>query len=417
MGVSGLAGIDVQIITSFEEAEPIWRALETSGNATVFQTFDWQATWYRIVGRRQQIRPYLAIIRTDHGDPLMLLPLGIVRRGVARILTWLGGELTDYHGPVLATGYADRLDHPGVEALWRSICHELPRFDYVDFQRQPASIAGQPNPFQQLSTRINPISGCYTELSPCWTSYHSGKRSAETRRKERKKEAKLAQHGPLEFVVAQSTMEIDEMIATLFAQKAESYRRKGIKNLLDDPAYADFLKAFTHAFAESGQVVLAAMKVRNEIIATQWGLLHGNRFYCLAHSHAQGPFARYSPGNVLLRRLLEWCCERQVTIFDFTYGEESYKNHWCEGRLPLHDSLLPMTPLGWLLVLKIRCGEGVSEMVKRSSHLYAFAGRLRKLWYGAVPMQSLTSRSKPQTSDAKVPQQREENAGAGWNEA
>ncbi len=409
-------GVYVQITGSLEEAEPVWRALETAGNATVFQTYDWQATWYRIVGQRQHIRPYIAVVRKEHGDPIMLLPLGIVRRGLGRALTWLGGELTDYNGPVLATGVSEDLDRQSLDALWKELCRELPQFDYVDFQRQPATIADQPNPFQQLSNRINPISGCYTELGPCWASYHSGKRSAETRRKERRKEAKLAQHGPLEFVVARAAAEIDEIIATLFAQKAASYRRKGVKNLLGNPADADFIKAFTHAFAESGQVVLAAIKVGDEIIATQWGLLHGSRFYCLAHSHDQGQFARYSPGNVLLRRLLEWCCKRQVAIFDFTYGEESYKNHWCEGRLALHDSLLPITPLGWLLVLKIRSGESINDMVKRSSRLYAFADKLRKLWYGTVPVRS-TTKPTLRTPHAMTTRESEETAGNEWNKA
>jgi CelD/BcsL family acetyltransferase involved in cellulose biosynthesis len=344
----------------------------------------------------------------------MLLPLGIVRRGLARALIWLGGELTDYNGPVLADGVADDLD---IEAVWQSLCCELPRFDYVDFQRQPASIADQPNPFQQLSNRTNPISGCYTQLMPCWASYHEGKRSAETRRKERRKEAKLARYGALEFVVAQTASEIDEITATLFAQKAASYRRKGVKNHLRDPADADFIRAFTHAFAESGQAVLTAMKVRDEIIATQWGLLHGNHFYCLALSHDQGRFARYSPGNVMLRRMLEWCCERQIAIFDFTYGDESFKNHWCEDRLPLHDSLLPMTPLGWMLVLKIRCAEAINEMVKRSSHLYAFADRLRKLWYGKGPAPRAAVKPMPRTPDAMTAGDDEGATEAGWNKA
>jgi CelD/BcsL family acetyltransferase involved in cellulose biosynthesis len=414
-GVS--ARFHIQMTESFEEAEPVWRALETTGDATVFQTYDWQATWYRIIGQRQHIRPYIAIVRTEHDDPIMLLPLGFVRRGFARALIWLGGDLTDYNGPVLAAGAGNDLDRLDIEALWRSLRRELPRFDYVDFRRQPARIADQPNPLMQLSNRTNPISGCYTELGPCWASYHSGKRSAETRRKERRKEAKLAQNGPPKFVVAQTPAEIDEIIRALFAQKTASYRRKGVKNHLRNPTYVDFVKAFTHAFAESGQAVLAAITVHDEIIATQWGLLHGNRFYCLAHSHDQGRFARYSPGNILLRRLMEWCCERQVAIFDFTYGEESYKNHWCEGRLQLHDSLLPITFLGRLLVLRVRFGEGISDIVKRSSRLYALADGLRKLWYGAVPAPRATTKSTPHRSAAAATQEGEVTIRKRWNRA
>lgn len=395
--ISELTGFRVQVTSSFEEAEPDWRALETTGDAIVFQTYDWQATWYRVVSRRKLIQPCIVIVRMMDDLPLMLLPLGIVRRGLCRALTWLGGELADYNGPVLAAGAAADLDGRSFEALWRQLCSELPTFDYVDFQRQPAEIGDQQNPLRQLSSQTDPISGCYTRLQPSWTSYHNAKRGAQTRRKERRKEGKLGEHGPIDFVIAQTATEIDRIVAAMVAQKSASYQRKGVRNLFRDQAYVDFIKAFTHAYAASGLVVLAAIEVQDEIVAAQWGLVRNKRFYCLVHAHDQGRFGRYSPGNILLRRLLEWSCENDIRIFDFTYGEESYKDHWCEGRLTLHESLLPQTSLGRVVVLGIRCRDGMRGIVKRFSHLYAFANTIRRLWYNALPVSQGPAKPRPGT--------------------
>lgn len=411
-----LASLDfrVQITASHEEAEPVWRDLETTGNALVFQTYDWQAAWYRILGRRQRVQPCLAIVRTVDDRPLMLLPLGIVRRGPGRVLIWLGGDLTDYNGPVLAPGAAAIIGKIGVEHLWQRLRRELPAFDYADFQRQPAEIADQENPLRQLSTHTDPISGCFTRLEPNWESYHRSKRGADTRRKERRKEAKLVQHGPIDFVIARTAADIDPVLSAMVAQKSASYRRKGVKNLFRDPVYVDFLKAFTLDHAESGRVVLAAIRVEGEIIATQWGLVHGDRFYCLVYSHDNGRFARYSPGNVLLRRLLAWCCERGIAIFDFTYGEEPYKDHWCEGRLALHDSLLPSTLLGRVLVVGVKGRKRMRRVIKRFSHLHAFAAHIRKLWYNALPKPSIAAGGGQDADHREAAGMSASNAGNEW---
>ncbi len=378
---AGSARYRVQVTTSFEDAEQVWRALEHAGDAMVFQTFDWQAAWFRHVGRRQAVRLCIVIVRRVGDDrPVMLLPLGIVRRGPGRVLTWLGGALTDYNGPVLAHDAAARFDRRDIEALWRQICGELPGFDYAHFERQPAEIGGQDNPFRLLSTRTNPISGSFTRLGPSWASYYSGKRGAETRRKERRKEKKLLEQGPLDFVIARTSAEIDLIIEAMIAQKSASYERKGVRNLFRDPVYADFLRTFTLAFAESGLVVLAAVKQGNAIIAAQWGLVHRDRFYCLVLSRDHGRFARYSPGNILMRRLMQWCCERGISIFDFTYGDESYKDHWCEGRVTLADSLLPSTLRGGAFVLAIGWRDAVYSNVRRSSRLHGLAVGLRRIW-------------------------------------
>ena len=381
-----MAAFDVQITSSFDEAEAVWRELEGTGDAFVFQTFDWQLTWYRVVGRGKGVRPCIAIVRAaDDGRAVMLLPLGIVRRGLGRALIWLGGDLADYNGPVLAPRVADDLAADDVERLWRQICSALPAFDYVDFRRQPVEIGDQRNPFQPLCNRADPIPGCSTRLEPSWSVYHAAKRSAETRRKERRKEGKLGKHGPVDFVIARTEAEIERIVAAMVAQKAASYERKGVRNLFRDQAYVDFIKAFTRAHAAGEAAVLAAIEVEGEVVAAQWGVVRDGRFYCLVHAHDQGRFARYSPGNILLRRVLEWSCENGIAVFDFTYGEESYKDHWCECRLDLYDSLLARTPLGLAAVLGLRCRDGLRRAVKRSDQLRALANGVRRRWYAMLP--------------------------------
>ena len=371
----------LDVIDSFEEAESIWRTLEASGDAFVFQTYDWQFAYFQAIGCKQVSQLCLVIVKAVDDRPIMLLPFGIIRWSFSRTLIWLGGSLTDYNAPVLASGAAELFDQRRIEALWQQLCEELPHFDYTDFQRQPAQIGAQTNPFLQLGTRVNPLFGTQARLTSDWNEYYRAKRSGDTRRKERKKEARLAEFGPIEFTVAQTEHEINAIVAALVAQKSASYTQKGVRSLFRDAACVDFIKAYTLAHSERGLVILAAVKVRGEIIATQWGLIQGDHFYCLMLSRDHGRFARYSPGNILLRRLLAWCCERGIKIFDFTYGDEAFKNHWSDSKIDLYDSFLPVTIRGSLTVHALGLLNRTRRSVRRSSSVHAFATTVRKHWY------------------------------------
>ena len=417
LSVTNKMAFNLRISGSFEEVEPVWRAMETTGDALVFQTYDWQAAHYRAIGHKHLLQLCLVIIETTDGQPLMLLPLGIVRRPLSRVLTWLGGRLTDYNGPILARDAARLFDQQQTESLWQEICRKLPNFDYTDFQRQPADIGDQPNPFWQLGTYVNPLYGWQTRLSSDWITYYSEKRSGETRRKERKKEAKLAQHEPIDFFIAQTEEEINAIVAALVAQKSASYTQKGVKCLFRDAAYIDFIRAFTLAHARSGLAVLAGIKVQNEIIATQWGLIRGDHFCCLVLSRDHGRFARYSPCNILLRRLLEWCCGRDIKIFDFTYGNEAFKDHWCDRKVELYDSYLPVTFRGRLIVGGIAVLNSMQRSLRRSSRLRAVATKLRKQWYSTRSETSVKASLSSTGGHSDAAPRLEPNASSEWNKA
>ncbi len=414
---SNKIAFSLRICGSFEEAEPVWRLLESAGDALVFQSYDWQSAHYKAIGHKHLFQLCIVIVETKDNRPLMLLPFGIVRRPFSRVLTWLGGRLTDYNGPILASEAARLFDQRRTDALWQEICRELPSFDYTDFQRQPAEIGNQPNPFWQLGTYVNPLYGWQTRLSSDWTAYYQRKRSGQTRRKERKKEEKLGQHGPIDFFIAQTEEEIDVAVAALVAQKSASYTLKGVKCLFRDEAYVDFIKDYTLTHARSGLVVLAGIRVRNEIIATQWGLIRGGHFCCLVLSRDHGRFARYSPGNILLRRLLEWCCGRDIKIFDFTYGNEAFKDHWCDSKIELYDSYLPVTFRGRLIVGGIALLNSMQRLLRRSSRVHAFATTLRKQWYNTRSATSVSGNLGRAEGYSDVAPRLERNASSGWNKA
>src|SRR5438128_1626305 len=91
--------IRLSVYDELSAIEPDWRTFEKSADCTVFQAFDWLATWQRHIGARNGIRPAIVAGRDTSGNMLFLLPLAVDPRGLARRLTWLGSELCDYNAP------------------------------------------------------------------------------------------------------------------------------------------------------------------------------------------------------------------------------------------------------------------------------------------------------------------------------
>ncbi|MBI3703487.1 MAG: hypothetical protein HY244_06490 [Rhizobiales bacterium] len=135
---AGALANDIQFSVHEEPSavERDWRDFERRADGTVFQSFDWLATWQRHIGTLTGVRPAIVVGR-DAGGILFLLPLATRAVGFARELTWLGSELCDYNAPLLAPGFSERFDAAGFLALWADIAKCLKgnarhRYDLVN---------------------------------------------------------------------------------------------------------------------------------------------------------------------------------------------------------------------------------------------------------------------------------------------
>src|ERR1700748_3550245 len=68
--------VSVDIVGNLAEAEAVWRGLEAQQHFfTPYQRFDFLAPWQRLVGERENLRPFIVIAYDIECRPLLLLPL------------------------------------------------------------------------------------------------------------------------------------------------------------------------------------------------------------------------------------------------------------------------------------------------------------------------------------------------------
>src|SRR5689334_21546448 len=138
-------GIDIAVHHRLEDVESLWRQFEQSADCTAFQSFDWLSAWCSHVGPLSQAQPAIVVGRRAN-ETLFIFPLAVTP-GPVRRLTWLGSDLCDYNGPMLATACAS-LTPARFRDLWREICARLQsdvrtRHDLVELSKMPERVGGQ----------------------------------------------------------------------------------------------------------------------------------------------------------------------------------------------------------------------------------------------------------------------------------
>ena len=359
----------MQIFSTFDEVEPIWRGLETKSEGYVFQTFDWVHEWYRHVGRELGIEPHIVVVG-DADAPTMLLPLGVQRRRGLRILRWLGGDLCDYMGPLVASDAVGFQDRERFRSVWRAILAALPKVDVIQLESMPARVGAQLSPLRHLPWMRSESRAHFTELVGPWEEFYSNKRSARSRSTDRRKTRHLRKLGEVSIECPVAREDLPEVLDALARQKSRAYRELGVEDLLSSGGIRAFLEKMAYAHGPVAPVHVAALRIDGEIAAVHWGLVHDGRFYYMLPAYDDGSAMRFSPGDVLLRALLEWCIEHQIDTFDFTVGEESYKDHWCDQAMELHEYFAGRSWKGVGPALWARSRLRVRRTLKRSESLH-----------------------------------------------
>jgi CelD/BcsL family acetyltransferase involved in cellulose biosynthesis len=367
------------IVRSLAAIECEWRRFEATAVGHVFQTYAVVSTWLATVGRARGVAPLIIVGRDDAGRTLFILPFGIKPRFGGRQVEWLGEEHADYHAGLFEARFLERCAaHPteftaAITALLAGVG------DVCDFCCQPATIAGFANPFAAHATLQHCDSSHETHLGSSWDSYYRAKRNSSSRRHDRGKLRHLEEMGGVTFIDAVSQPDVERAMSVLSKEKERSLGERGAGGFFASEAVKRFYRDLAAKPYPQGPCHVAALEFRGEIIAVNWGLVRGNRYYYVMHAFAaQSPAARFSPGRLLMYQLMQWCIARGIDIFDFTIGDEDFKAQWCEVTLPLLDSVVALNAGGAPLALALRSGKAAKRVIKANPALRGVAEEVRR---------------------------------------
>jgi CelD/BcsL family acetyltransferase involved in cellulose biosynthesis len=360
----------IEVFFTLDEAEPVWRQFSRYCEGYAFQTYDWLEGWQRCIGSRDDVKPCVVLITNDSQEPVMLLPLCTRRRAGLTWLGWLGGRITDYHGPLLSPDWRWQLGSTTFPDLWRDVRRRLPAHDIVCLEKQPEHIGAAANPFLDLSC-IPHASRAHQATLPATScdDFLATRCSTSSLKRDRNRERGLSRKGLLEFRVAGSTGEARRIAAKILEQKSQALRKLGVKDLCSDARHVDLFENLCDGHVTSGFAQFSALELDGQIIATMCGLRFRGRYYGLMRSYDQA-YSKFAPGTIMQRKLFAWCIEQGFHTVDFTIGDEDYKNIWCDRTLHLYDCIDGCSWRGRVVAPLMRLARQLKRHIKQSPHLF-----------------------------------------------
>lgn len=346
---TGRPQVLISVHDDIEPLKAVWQALERSSDCTPFQTYAWLSAWQRHIGTKQGVKPSIVVGWDSEGGALFILPLGIEAGLLCKKLAWLGGDLCDYQGPLLSRDFPRHVSATQFPGLWADIRDILPTHHIVQLSRMPERIGQQANPFMVLGgMRTHASSAHMTRLKGDWDSYYSEKRSSGSKKRDKQKRRKTEELGTVAFVTPQTDEERLRSLDVLMEQKSATFARMGVANLFDRPGYRDFYRDLATDPEARDLVHVSHLAVGDTIAAANWGLSFGGRYsYILASYDENAEASRFGPGMIQLMELMAHATGTGHTEFDFTIGDEAYKEQWCEVEIALFDYVEPNTLMGW----------------------------------------------------------------------
>jgi CelD/BcsL family acetyltransferase involved in cellulose biosynthesis len=356
------------VIEEPSATEHLWRAFEDEAICSPYQRFDWLRAFVEAFADEEGFTVRILLMRDEVGRTLMLLPLALRRQCGFTVASLVGSKQANYHLPVFAPGLGSTLAAAMPRAL-REVARSL-GIDAYAFEHVPLVWGKDPNPLLAGITRPSPSNAYKLELqgNPEATLGRIGK--SEWRRKLRKKEKALAEKGDLQWRVARTPSEIVTVLDCFFKQKADRFTRLGIPNPFASEASRRFLRMACLASSDKGfpAIELHGLWLDERLIATFGGAADRRRISCMFNSFDPAPhIARYSPGDILLTKVIAAQHGLGRTAFDLGVGEARYKTTVCDLTDELRDVFLPVTAKGWLYVAARTQLSATKRLVKQTS--------------------------------------------------
>lgn len=317
-------------ITWVDDLEMLWpRAKEWNalvrGNRTdtVFQTFEWQASWCRAFAGNVRL---LVLLVEDDDElvgiaPLMISNQKLLRRP-RRVVEFIGADSADYCDFILG-----RLDVLPLLLDWLIQHAEL--WDVIDL----SNIVGTsplveliPQHFQQrgFPAEVEHVHECPTRrfVDP-----------EEDRKLLQKKSLRrytnwFLRAGTLEFRYIESVEEATAHLQNFFDQHIRRWEPAGFPSRFRDERHCAFFRNLAELMLPKGEAKFSVLLFNGKPLAYEFGFEYSDRYYAVKPTF-EPEYANQSPGAVHQRFCMEDVMGRGVGEYDFTVGEEAYKYRYA----------------------------------------------------------------------------------------
>lgn len=157
---------------------------------------------------------------------------------------------------------------------------------------------------------------CITLLALGWLAYSPSTASAQ--------DAPDLQAGDRLIIVIPEHSETDALEVTIDEQHVARWAQTETPSMFGELRHREFFHELVARLAPQGFVRLLQVVLDGQVVAAHLGFVYSGRFIWYKPTFDPA-LAHYSPGEVLLRQLILDARDEDVAEFDFTVGDEAFK--------------------------------------------------------------------------------------------
>jgi CelD/BcsL family acetyltransferase involved in cellulose biosynthesis len=310
---------------SLSDLEAAWNdLLNRSPGCSVFQTFSWHVCWWRAFGGPHELFVILAYAGSQLVGiaPMMIArergPIGQMRRHIHFIGST--NHASDYCDFIVDPGVPEALD-----ALLEELCDSAKAFYRIDLSHFPSHSPNQIRSLEYFNSLGIRTTVDIQEEAPA-RILGDGQADLKTANKSSLKRHTgfFQKSGDLRFHRCENEAEILGFLDAFFEQHKARWALTESPSQFSDPAQQTFYRGLVREVFPYGWLRFDVVLFNGAPLAFHFGFEY-RRCFIWYKPTFDIRFASRSPGEVLIKFLLEDAIKKNLEEFDFTVGSEAFK--------------------------------------------------------------------------------------------
>lgn len=306
-----------------------WNALVArSQTNSAFQTFEWHSSWWRVFGGDVQL---LLLLAESDGQMVGVAPLMVSDRRLLgrwrRVVEFIGTGSSDYCDFITDPARCEVLP---LMLSW--LLENENQWDVLQLTNIPNTSSTLSTLAEFFSERRYPADVRLLYEAPTRLFGDPVQDQQLVKKKSLRRHYNyFRRSGQLEFKHCQTAEEIMGYLDLFFEQHIRRRALTDTPSLFLDERQRVFYREVVWTLAPTGWLRFSVLLFNQTPLAFHFGFEYGNRLIWYKPTF-NVEYARHSPGEVLIKCLLEYALDRGVAEFDFTIGEEAFKYRFANHR-------------------------------------------------------------------------------------
>ncbi len=312
--------------------------------------------------------------------PVYALALDIEKAGPFRVARLMSGRHANGNFPAADPGFLSSGTFD-LAPIVTAIRAARPDIDAMALERLLPEWDGIANPLNANKSFPSPNVALAVDLEGGFDALLSRSSGKRKRKKHRSQTRKFETAGGFRRVEAGTPAETRRLLDAFFAMKSHRLEKMGVANVFGEEKVRSFFhKLFAEALDEATPpFVLHGLEVGGTLRAVTGSSRSGKRLICEFGAIADDDLAHASPGDFLFFDNIEEACQQNLSVYDFSVGDEPYKRMWCDIETMHFDVVIALSTKGRLLASQMRHSARLKAVIKNSPLIWKLAklGRRR----------------------------------------